>query len=301
METIIPEFKRPFIPVEGNYYTFVLHAEIVLPDGEKQYLLTDPSGTKHLLSYNNYKHYGFEKGQELMIRIDKISCSGKIYLEPAHPYYTEGEWYYFSFLRSEERENIFGETELVWIVEDIHHNEVAIPMKVDVHEPGRGEAIQCRLTRIRKGFIYLSHPQSKTAEGQLLVGNWIDFLVEKDVAVIDDIPYYILVDFDGHRHLLKKKPFEAYGIEIGQQVSCKVVKWSNKGIYILEPKHPLYREDQEYSFEVKDVGIDTISVVDVFGNTIEIQVDVKQPYVTGNRILLKVLEIRKGVPVLQWP
>ncbi len=283
---------------EGQWYPFRLHAEIVLPDGEKQYLLEDSSGTKHLLSYEHYKDYGFLKGREVRLRLDKINCSGKLFLEPEHPVYKEGDSYDFFFIRTEERENIFGETELVWLVLDAFNHEIAIPMTIDAPEAKEGEPIRCRVSRIKKGKIYLSHPMSKTSEGVLKEGHWLSFYLEPDQVEIDGIRYYILSDPGNQKHLLKKLPFLPYGFEAGQSIVCKVVKWSNKGMYILEPEHPLYREGLDYTFEIVGLTENNFSVKDVFGNIIEIEKQNNPPIVIGERIALKVFEIRKGRPVL---
>jgi len=299
--------KNPLYPVntskllERESYPFIFHAEIVMPDGEKKYVLTDPFGIRHMLSYELYKHYGFEKGQQIQIRVDKISCSGKIYLEPAHPHYREGEWYDFSFLRSEIRENIFGIMETVWILQDISQQEIAIAMQAGVETPLSGELIQCKVNRIKKAHISLSHPQAKTNKGLLQTGSWHVFRIENKEVIIDDIPYFVLLDHSGHHHLLKKRPFDDYNIKAGQEIQCKIVKWSNKGIYILEPQHPVYQENQDYHFDVLTTSDTTLLVLDVFGNDIELEATDPWPEEMGNTILLKVKEIRKGVPVLQLP
>jgi hypothetical protein len=96
-------------------------------------------------------------------------------------------------------------------------------------------------------------------------------------------------------------PFEPYDIEGGMEILCKVVKWSNKGMYILEPEHPLYFEGGEFAFEITGITEKGFTVDDVFGNTVEVETPSEIEIKIGEAILLKIKEMRKGRPVLILP
>jgi hypothetical protein len=292
--------KTPVKLEEGKWYPFIYHADIVLPDGEKFLLAIDPGGVRHLLSYLYYKDYGFEKGKEILVRIDKINCSGKIFLEPAHPHYREGEEYDFDFLRAEYDENIFGELEYYWVVADKQGNEIQMAMEKGITLP-ENDKVTCKVNRIKKAKLYLTHAQSKTLYGTLTEGQWYSFIVENDKLDLDGVPYYVLLDEKGHRHLLKRLPYDNFNIRKDQPVVCKVIKWSNKGMYILEPEHPLYKDGLEFPFVVSRVFEDYFEVKDLFWNDIEVLNLAKLNIQVSDSVSLVVRQIRKGLPVVELP
>ena len=82
---------------EGNSYLFKITGTIVLPDGSESFVLTDPNKVRHLINTQYYSEYNLKNNQEIICRIDKINCTGKIYIEPEHPHYKLGEPYNFMF------------------------------------------------------------------------------------------------------------------------------------------------------------------------------------------------------------
>ena len=76
---------------EGESFVFLLIGKLDLDRGDAYFVMQDPYGYKMLMPAGFYEDYGFQEGQEVVCKVDKISCSGKIYLEPRHPYYEEGK------------------------------------------------------------------------------------------------------------------------------------------------------------------------------------------------------------------
>ena len=87
---------------EGEWLPFIIHNLVKLQDDEWYYVLQDVNGLKHFLNAQYYENYGFKPGDEILCKIDKINCTGRIYLEPKHPYYTEGEMYDFELINQSD-------------------------------------------------------------------------------------------------------------------------------------------------------------------------------------------------------
>jgi hypothetical protein len=133
--------------LEGKWFPFKIHNLVQLQDDEWYYVLQDINGMKHFMPAENYKHYGFNPGDEILCKIDRINCTGRIFLEPNHPHYKEGEIYYFDVISLSDQGN-----EKVLIVREILGNSIEVPvyknMNTDLKEVKK---IRCIVKTITKG------------------------------------------------------------------------------------------------------------------------------------------------------
>ena len=83
---------------EGIDLDFKVINLVMLQDGRNYYILEDPNEMKHFIDAETYANYGIEIGQMIQCRVAKINCTGRIYLEPVHPIYQEGQTYYFEVI-----------------------------------------------------------------------------------------------------------------------------------------------------------------------------------------------------------
>lgn len=87
---------------EGEWHCFKVLKQIRIPGEDMYYLLESPLGNRLLLTAKYYSSYGIVAGAIIKCIVDKINCSGKIYLEPAHPYYKVGDRYIFQVTGNEQ-------------------------------------------------------------------------------------------------------------------------------------------------------------------------------------------------------
>jgi hypothetical protein len=85
--------KKNFIV--GKIYPFLYIKKIELD--EEFFVFEDFYDERYLLSSYYYKNYNFKPKQEVLCRILRIDCSGKVSIEPEHPYYKTGKVYDFKF------------------------------------------------------------------------------------------------------------------------------------------------------------------------------------------------------------
>jgi hypothetical protein len=132
---------------EGEWFPFIIHNLVKLQDEEWYYVLKDINGLKHFMSANYYEHYGFKPGDEILCKIDRINCTGRIYLEPKHPFYTEGEIYDFEVLNVSDLNN-----EIMLKVKGFSKNIVEVPVfnmkNVEIKER---KMVKCIVKTIKKG------------------------------------------------------------------------------------------------------------------------------------------------------
>ncbi|HNW70867.1 MAG TPA: hypothetical protein PKI01_10720 [Bacteroidales bacterium] len=238
---------KPYFFEEGQEYVFVVSNRIQLPpDDENFFILISAFNTKHLLPEKNYLNYNIVPGQRLKCRIDKINCSGKIFLEPEHPVYKEKEIYEFPVKGMETILNSEGKQELMILVDDCWHNDIFI--NASTVETGKLKTIKCQVDRIKKGKLYLHPVTKKQFSSTYDIGKQYEFTVDSIVTLAEDEEYYVLKDAPGNVHYLRKKYFKDYNFDIGAVISCRVTAQPALFRHYLEPVHPHYKIGEVYDF-----------------------------------------------------
>jgi len=139
---------------EGEWHCFKVLKQIRIPGEDMYYLLESPLGNRLLLTAKYYSSYGIVAGAIIKCIVDKINCSGKIYLEPAHPYYKVGDRYIFQVTGNEQFTDGKGrEITRVMVKGPQQEEEIA---KLDTElVPGKAEFISVIFAGTRKGVLIL--------------------------------------------------------------------------------------------------------------------------------------------------
>jgi len=136
---------------EGEWFPFKIHNLVQLQDDAWYFVLQDINGMKHFMATENYKSYGFVVGDLIQCKIDKVNCTGRVFLEPKHPVYKEGEIYYFDFISYSDSGN-----ESLLLVRENSGNIIEVPVngtkKVDINDEKR---VRCSVKSITKGRLIL--------------------------------------------------------------------------------------------------------------------------------------------------
>lgn len=291
---------------EGENHSFKIIGFKEIPETEESFfILENFFGGKHLLKANPFKHYHLEINQQINCRIDKINCSGKIYLEPENPIYKVGEIYDFELIRIIDHINSIGEKEKAAIVKDHFGSKTtcSLPKKFP---PQKTKWIKCKVLRIKKGELFLSIPE--LVENKLEIGKIYSFKLFEIKKLEDEFDYYILKDDYENLYPLKKEMYEQYGFIINQLIKCYVTKYNADGHLKIEPVHPYYKIGKTYRFkflykteEYDLLGNKEIVIVveDVYG----LETNVRTSKILSDKsfsdfITCKVEGIRKGKAIL---
>lgn len=226
-----------------------------MPGNDQEYIvLNDPYQKKHLLPANLYRNHNLQPGRKILCRIDKINCSGKIYIEPEHPCYEEGKRYDFWFIRYEKRINQIGEPEDVALVRDAFGNELITPV-FEINKKIKKEmTLNCKVEVIKKGKVHLSVIRRGRFVKHLEAGKSYEFKVIQLARGVDNHDYFVLEDPNGQHHLLREEYFSDYQITVGGTIHGNVVKFGSDGRFLIEPDHPYYRVGMKYPFELVTKG-----------------------------------------------
>ena len=136
---------------KGEWCPFTVYNIVQLQDAEWYYILLDSNGLKHFLQAEYYSNHGINIGDKILCKIEKINCTGRIFLEPKHPYYNEGENYTFSVL-----EFLNSGAEKLFIVRDSYGNSIEVPVCNDKSVKVKSEKlVNCIVKTIKKGIPVL--------------------------------------------------------------------------------------------------------------------------------------------------
>lgn len=132
---------------EGEWFPFRIHNLVQLQDEVWYFVLQDINGLKHFMPAGYYEKYGFNAGDEVSCKIDRINCTGRMFLEPKNPFYTEGEIYSFELIAYANQ----GSNKLL-IVREIMGNSIEVPLYdiENVNLEGQ-KKVRCRVRGMRKG------------------------------------------------------------------------------------------------------------------------------------------------------
>ncbi len=291
---------------EGHWYRFRILKIVSLGQDDDWFVMQDPNGYKILVPKKFYEDYGFSSGQTISCRVDKINCNGRMFLEPAHPHYKEGETYDFELESKGRRKNIINQDEYFFLVRDLFHNTWKVRTYDEALWDNPPAGIRCKVKRIKKGKLFLMISGEEVKHPELKPGRFYVFTIVDDMHNPDDGQrYYILKDASGSKHLLRKKYYHHYGFRKGQQVTCRVEKFASEGYYLLEPEHPCYKPGNIYSFAVDRVeellftdgfAQKVLVLTDCFGEEVKVFADEQTAsyYLDKDQARVRVQRIRKS-------
>lgn len=144
-------YNRDKLLKVGNTYTFRYLKSVVLQDDNLYMVLEDIYGMRHFLEHKCFKSYNLVETTEIECRVEKINCTGRIYLEPVHPIYKLGKEYKFNISSI-----IMTEEGTLLSVHDCFDNMLNIKIAKPNQEPLLGDTIIAKIESIKKGIPELS-------------------------------------------------------------------------------------------------------------------------------------------------
>jgi hypothetical protein len=141
--------------IEGKYYQFKVLKTVNLPDEGDFYMLRHQSGRRLLLPVEPYKNYCIDEDDTIECKVDKINCTGKVFLEPKHPVYLEGKIYDFIVKSTSINDDELSQT---ISVHDVFFNEINIDWPKNTQKPKVAESIKLCVEQVKKGIPILSIP-----------------------------------------------------------------------------------------------------------------------------------------------
>jgi len=241
----------------GSWYSFIISSITNIPEKGEHYILLHESGRKLLLKTSFYNKYNFYLGQKIECRIDKVNCTGQVFLEPKHPFYTEGSFYSFTLIKVNKEDNsLFNAT-----VKDLFDNEIDVFIH-QIKSIKLNESILLKVIHIKKGIPVLEDDKSETVNiSNKQIGSKIKLSIT-NIKKYNSEDYYILTEQNIEKAKLKLKHFQKYGFALGDEINCQVIGFGINNSLVVEPVNPWYEVGKSYVFKVESI----VEYVDLEGN-----------------------------------
>ncbi len=289
---------------EGIWYSFLVSGILNVPDKGDYYILMHESGRKMLLRTDYYVKYKFVVGQSIDCRVDKVNCTGQVFLEPKHPFYKDGEVFQFEVVNTfAEKDSPFNAT-----VIDLYGNKIDVWVS-NLENAKVKQAIPLKVNQVRKGIPMLSEISSNKDEFVESGSKCEIKLTVKSIKKYNSDDYFILSDGINYSKL-KVKHYKNYGIGIGDEVVCDIIGKESSNQIVIEPKNPWYSVGNIYTFDIVRIeeftdlegNISNVAIVfDNGGNKCGVPIansDLNQ-IKSLKTINCKVVGFRKGRPQLE--
>lgn len=140
----------------GELYDFLVLKTFKMPDADEYFVQKSRNGNHFLIPAAYYKGYGLTPGTMIKCMVDKINCSGRIFLEPEHPYFIIGKEYVFRLTDKTQRTSSKFRVIKQYKLKDERDNEVLAEYVNNFHLPLHS-LFQAEVRRIRKGALILGN------------------------------------------------------------------------------------------------------------------------------------------------
>ncbi|HUW92221.1 MAG TPA: hypothetical protein VMV74_03575 [Bacteroidales bacterium] len=287
---------------EGKRYMFNALKTIEMPGGSINLMLTGPDGKKYLLPLEYYQGYNLKVSGIIKCKVDKINCSGKVFLEPEHPFYREGESYDFEVGQISEYTDEKGVSCKKIAISDSFGNLASIPVEFLPSIPGEREKVHLRIDRISKGKLCFRSRTDEDELNKLIEGKSYEFTIVKIVQGPDEEQFYSAADLYGDVHLLQVRYYSHYGFEIGTIFRGKIVRYSSGHRKTIEPENPWFKPGDKMRVTVASCNpLETGDgfICEGFDNNGFSHTLVLPEKPEGDNLICRIIKIRKGRPVLE--
>lgn len=295
--------------IEGEWYNFKIIKQIEF-ENEGYFILETPFKSRITIPSEPYKNYCFKIGEEVLCKVDKISCSGKIYFEPEHPYYKVDNAYSFEYVDFKEIKSLYGGSLFVVYFKDKLNNLIEIPAWKTISEMEPYQYL--KVIRIKKAHVtaypvdspYISKYENNQKLKLTFVEKFQNQYGEIEYLAHDQFHFWCIIP---------AKYFNSIEIPKNSFLNAIAVKHPTNNYFYIEPEHPLYQRNGLYPFVVKEVQINhnilndiglpelNITVKDSIFDNYKLVAFNENPPKVGEKIMLITLGIRKGILHLQFP
>lgn len=289
----------------GSCYSFSIESITKVPEKGNHFVLKHESGRKMLLNTQHYVKYNFNLGQTIECRVDKVNCSGQVFLEPRHPHYNEGSFYDFNLLSIKNNED---KTNSI-LVRDFFDNEIQVFVNTHVELKDQGKVL-LKVERIKKGIPVLSFPGTEKLISSINTTNKIKLRVAAIVYENSEEYFSLADDFGIIVSRIKVKHYKHYGLTVGECFLFQSRGYDINGLTLVEPENPWYKIGESYTFKISSIenyidldGNDVKTVIVVDKNQkkcgVAIVLDQLKHFENLNQITCRVNGFRKGRPQLE--
>jgi len=236
---------------EGDYIRLTIIAESKSPNGTSVFIAKHKN-RKFILSKSLFKEDIPMLKQSISCFVDKINCSGHIYLIPISERKLVEKVLLFKLIKQEPVFDSLNQKKFHYYL--IHNDELKANYlcynKIQANE------LNCKIAGFKKSKPIIE-PQEFPA---IYKYNTIINVKIKEIKNVDTLgDCYIVEDKEGRIHPISVEKFAHYQLQIDSEIKCQILGADKKHNLKLEPLNPKYEIGKVYQFKtlkLKDTSDD---------------------------------------------
>jgi len=230
---------------EGAVIDVKIVKEILLPSGMMA-LLGQYNQRSFILNKNQFENLEIVFGKTIACHVDKVNCTGKIYLSPYKSRSLIGSIEEFSILNHEVVQDSLNNTKYLL---HLLGNSSLKAQHITYIKPI--EKSQNYIIRdINKSKYILEPLDSASCNYKYEQEIEVDIIDKKEIQILGEC--LIVADHFNRKHLISYSKFRHYNLNIGDTVKCRIRGFDKQHNLKLEPSNPKYKLGKTYSFETID-------------------------------------------------
>jgi len=243
---------------EGDLIKLKIIGETKTPKGEPVFIAKHID-RKFLLSKNLFTEDIPELNQSIDCYVDKVNCSGQIFIEPISERMLIGKTLLFNVINKDNVYDSLGNKKSLFHLKQKDGYQATY---ISYNTISTNE-LSCRVIEIKKSKLIIEpnnfptiYKYNQQIQVQII-----------DVEQIDGLGNcYLAKDTESRIHPILVEKYAHYQLEIGNRIDCQILGFDKKHNLKLEPKNPVYEIGTEYEF--KTLRLEDTS--DAAGNQLKI-------------------------------
>jgi hypothetical protein len=263
---------------EGDIIKVEILKEITTPKGKPAFLALYHS-RKFIIGKNLFEDKQPIIGESIDCFVDKVNCSGQIYITPLFSQSLIGQIQTFKLRQKVAVIDSLGKPKYLYQLNNLKNQKAEI---LSYHSIDFDQ-MECKIIGVKKNKLTLESPlfpDYSMSQNTLIKVKIIEERIVNNIGKC-----WIAQDNKGELHPISKEKFQHYNLSIGERISCSILGFDRYFNYKLEPKNPYYKVGKTYNFktignsQLKDESgnINNLIIVeDAFGKEVTIAQMVNQ-------------------------
>lgn len=227
---------------EGNIITVKIIGETTTPKGEEVFIVIHLNH-KFLLSKETFTKTQPQIGQFVECIVDKVNCSGKIFLQAIKSITPIGTIEKFSVLHKNIVHDSLSQKKYQYSL--LSNNGLRIHLIS--YSDTSSNIIKCKITGQNKSKLII----------ESLIPGITNYHFEQVLSFkiiktndVDNIGLcYIVEDLFKRKHIISIAKYAHYNLNLGQNIQCRLLGFDKRFNLKLEPVNPIYEIGKQYIFE----------------------------------------------------
>ncbi len=227
---------------EGDVIDVKIIKEILLPNG-KNALLGKFEQRLYILDKKQFGNHEIAVDETIECHVDKINCSGKVFLSPNKTRSLIGSIEKYKILKIQTVEDTLGNAKYLLHLTSssatkTQHITYILPTK---------KSQKYTIRAIEKSK-YVLEPINSTACNYTYESE-IKVRIIYKTAIQNHGDYYIVEDCFKRKHIISYSKYRHYNLSIGDTLKCRIRGFDKQYNLKLEPTNPKYKLGKVYTFE----------------------------------------------------